>query len=130
MGSGKLAAKNGIMPNLLKGVLISICVSLVGIFIFALVLKFINISDFVIKIINQIIKILSVFLGVKVCLKRDRSKTLIKGLIVGVLYTILSYFIFSLLVSSFSFGLNLIYDVVFLGLAGMLCGVISAFSKR
>lgn len=130
MSSGRSVAKNSIMPNLLKGVLISICVSLVGIFAFALVLKFVNMGDIIIKIINQIIKILSVFFGVRVTLKKDKSKALIKGVIVGILYTILSYFIFSLLVSNFSFGLNLIYDILFLGIAGALCGIIVSFSKK
>ena len=70
------------------------------------------------------------FLGVRITLKNDKTKPLLKGLFVGVLYTLLSYFVFSLLVSSFSFGLNLIYDILFLGIAGLLCGAIGAFSKR
>ena len=130
MSSSKAVIKSGTMSSVAKGVLISICVSLVGIFAFALVLKFVNIGDLAIKIVNQVIKILSVFFGVKVALKKDKSRALIKGLVVGVLYTVLSYFIFSLLVATFSFGLNLIYDILFLGIAGVLSGVITAFSKK
>lgn len=130
MNSSKAVIKSGTMSSVAKGVLISICVSLVGIFAFALVLKFVNIGDLAIKIVNQVIKILSVFFGVKVALKKDKSRALIKGLVVGVLYTVLSYFIFSLLVATFSFGLNLIYDILFLGIAGVLSGVITAFSKK
>ena len=130
--SSELAIKNkgGVVSCFIKGVLVSLLVTLAGIFLFALVLKFVDLNALVIKIVNQIIKILSVLFGVKVCLKGNKSKGLLKGGVIGVLYTVLSYFIFSLLVSNFSFGLNLLYDILFLGLAGVVCGVIFVNSKK
>ena len=121
--------KGNFFLSFIKGVLVSLCVTIAGIFLFALVLKFVNVSTIVIKIVNQIIKVISVLFGVKICLKQDRSKGLLKGFIVGVFYTIFSYLIFSFLVSSFSFGLNLLYDVLFSGLTGIVCGVIFVNSK-
>lgn len=130
--NSELAIKNkgGVVSCFIKGVLVSLLVTLAGIFLFALILKFVDLDALVIKIVNQIIKILSVLFGVKVCLKGNKSKGLLKGGIIGVLYTVFSYFIFSLLVSSFSFGLNLLYDILFLGLSGVVCGVIFVNSKK
>lgn len=128
----ELAIKNksNIFSGFIKGVLVSLLATLIGIFLFALVLRFVDLNTVVIKIVNQVIKILSVLFGVKVCLKCNKSKGLLKGAVVGVLYTVLSYLIFSLLVSSFSFGLNLVYDILFLGVAGVVCGVIFVNSKK
>lgn len=122
--------KKSFISYLLKGILVSLCITILGIFLFALVLKFVNLNTTVIKIVNQVIKILSVLFGVKVCIKNDKSKGLLKGSVVGVLYTVFSYLIFSLLVSSFSFGLNLIYDILFLGLSGLVCGVIFVNGRK
>jgi len=125
----KVINKNNI-SQVFKGCLIALCVSLIGILLFAVVLRFINISDTLIKIINQIIKVVSVLLGVKVCLKKDKSKGLVKGSCVGAVYTITSYLVFSLLVASFSFGLSIIYDLIFSSLIGLICGVIFVNSKK
>ena len=110
--------------SFLKGIIVSLIISLVGILVFAVVLKFVDLSPMVIKIVNQVIKFLSILFGVKVFLKKDKSKGILKGAIIGLSYTIFSYLVFSLLVANFSFGLNLIFDVIFSIIAGAICGVI------
>ena len=110
--------------KILKGCLVALSVALVGILLFALFLRFFNVSDVVIKIVNQIIKFLSVFFGVFVCLKKDYSKKLLKGAIVGGLYTLTSYLVFSILVSTFSFGLSTLFDLLFATVSGMICAII------
>ena len=47
--------------NIVKGTLIAVLISVGLILIFAVTLKFVDFSDIVIKIINQIIKIISIF---------------------------------------------------------------------
>ena len=115
---------------LLKGVFVGLIISVIGILLFAFVLKFVALNDTVIKIINQIIKVLSVLFGVMVVLKKDKSQGLIKGALVGCLYTLSSYFLFSLLVASFNFSLTIIYDLIFSGVVGLICGVIFVNTKR
>jgi len=110
--------------QVLKGVLIALSVSLIGILLFALILKFCNLNDSSIKVINQIIKIVSILLGVMFCLKKDKSKGLIKGAVLGAFYTLASYFLFSILVASFSFSASIIYDLIFSSIVGLICGVI------
>ena len=62
--------------NLIKCVLVSVLVSLGFILGFAIILKFTTFNDFVIKIINQIIKIISIFFGVFMCLKHQKENKL------------------------------------------------------
>ena len=113
-----------------KGVFASLCVSLIGILIFAVVLKFFDMSDLTIKIVNQVIKVISVAVGVIVSLKGDKQKGILKGLLVGLLYTVLSYLVFSLLVANFEFSKTIIFDSLFLTLAGIIFGVVFVNIKK
>jgi len=107
-----------------KGLLFSICFSLVGILLFAFSLRFFDLSDLGIKVVNQIIKTLSIFLGCFTSLKKNRANGLIKGVIIGVFYTIVSFFLFSILNGEFSFSVNLIFDLLFSIVVGAICGVL------
>ncbi|MBQ3214063.1 MAG: TIGR04086 family membrane protein [Clostridia bacterium] len=121
--------KGAIMP-IFKGVLVAVCASIIGILLFAFILRFVFLSDTAIKIVNQIIKIVSVLFGVMVCVKKDKNKGLLKGALVGGLYTLSSYFLFSLLVASFNFSLTIFYDLIFSMVAGVIFGVLFVNAKR
>lgn len=123
MNISVLKNKNNIF-QVLKGVLISVCFSLVGILIFALSLRFFEISDLGIKIVNQIIKTISILLGCFICLKGNNNSGLVKGIIIAVLYTIVSFFLFSILNGKFSFNVNIVYDLFFSVIVGSICGII------
>ena len=99
--------------SIFKGCLFALCFSLIAILIFAFVLRFIEMGDMAIKIVNQIIKTLSILFGVFICLKSEKDAGLIKDLFVAVIYTIVSFLVFSILSGAFSFGTNLIFDVLF-----------------
>lgn len=116
--------------SLLKGVFMALAVSIAGILIFAVVLKFVNVSDLVIKIVNQGIKILSVFFGIKVFTKNNSERGILKGICLGVLYTVFSYLIFSILSSNFSFGLSFLFDALFACVFGTIFGVILVNTKN
>ena len=123
----KTAKKN--LTGIVKGVFVALLTSVVGILIFAVVLKFVLLNDLTIKIVNQIIKILSVFFGVKVAIKDNKSNGVLKGMLVGSLYTIFSYLLFSILSNSFSFGLTLLIDIFFSCIFAVIFGIILVNSK-
>ena len=110
--------------NIVKGVMFALGITIVAVLLLAIVYKFVNMSDATIKIINQIIKILSIAIGVFICLKNDKSKGMLKGAIVGGIYTIISFFVFSILVSTFSFSFSLLYDILFASIIGLIFGII------
>mgnify|MGYP002515896795 FL=1 len=126
---GVLDKKASIL-GVLKGVLVAVCVSIVGVLAFALVYKFVQMSDTTIKIVNQIIKVVSVVLGVNVALKSDRSKGAIKGLLVGAIYSVVSYAVFGLLSATFTFSLSILFDVLFAGLVGLIAGIFLVNLKK
>ena len=77
-----------------KGVLVAVCISLVLVLLFAFLLKFTNIPESTIKPVNQVIKGLSIFIGVFVGLKKSKELGLVSGLLIGLIYTIAAFLIF------------------------------------
>ena len=114
----------------LKGSLISVCVSLVAILLFAFIIKLTGMSKGLIKVINQIIKIVSIFLGTFFILRKTGQKGLVTGIIVGLLYTIIAFVVFSILNGKFAFDITLLIDIVFGIAMGAICGAICVNLKK
>lgn len=115
---------------IIKGSLIALCISLVGILIFAFILKFASISDKAIRPINQIIKGVSVLIGVFVAMRKVDKMGLVGGLFIGLVYTMLAFVVFSILDGNFEFNLTLLNDLLFGGIMGAICGIIAVNVKR
>ncbi len=115
---------------IIKGSLIALCISLVGILIFAFILKFASISDKAIRPINQIIKGVSVLIGVFVAMRKVDKMGLVGGLLIGLVYTMLAFVVFSILDGNFEFNLTLLNDLLFGGIMGAICGIIAVNVKR
>lgn len=114
----------------LKGSLISVCVSLVAILLFAFIIKLTGMSKGLIKVINQIIKIVSIFLGTFFILRKTGQKGLVTGIIVGLLYTIIAFVVFSILNGKFAFDITLLIDIIFGVAMGAICGAICVNLKK
>lgn len=122
--------KNSAVFSILKGVIVALCVSLVSILIFAFVLRFTSISDRVIVPVNQVIKGVSIFLGVFIGLKKHKEQGLLNGFLIGFFFTILAFLVFSLLDGSFCFDRTFLNDIIFGSIIGAICGIISVNIKK
>ena len=118
-----------ILANILKGSLIAVSISLILILLFAVLIKLTNIPDVAISPVNQVIKIISIFFGCFLCLKKLPQKGLVTGSFVGMLYTVLAFLIFSLLGGTFSFNLTLLSDIIFATIIGGICGIMAVNKK-
>ncbi len=116
--------------SVIKGGLIALGFSLVGILIFAFVLKFTSVSDKIITPVNQVIKGASVFFGIFIGFKKERKMGLAGGVLIGLLFTLLAFVSFSLLSGSFVFDRTLVVDCVFGSIIGGICGVICVNLKK
>lgn len=121
---------NGVFLSIVKGSLIALCVSLIGILIFAFCLKFTSLSDKLILPINQVIKGLSIFLGVFFGLKKRKEMGLVSGLLIGFIYTIVAFVVFSILNGAFNFDHTLLNDIIFGAIIGGICGIICVNLKK
>ena len=107
-----------------KGTIFSLIISMVMIIIFAIIIRFANIPDSWIMPINQVIKGVSILIGVLIAL-RGSTKGFVKGLIIGLLYAILSYIVFSILSSTLSIGVTNFTDLLFSAVLGAVSGLIA-----
>lgn len=136
-GSEKISRVNDveneakIWLSILKGSLIAISVSLVGILIFAFFIKYVAVPTEAIKPVNQVIKGISLLVGTFVGLRKINKMGLINGLLIGLFYTVLAFLIFSILDGNFEFSKSLVNDILFGGIIGGICGIISVnFRKK
>lgn len=111
----------------LRGMILSTVITLVSILLFALIVKVANLSSSVIKPVNQFIKAISLFLGCFFSVKA--GKGLIKGAIVGIVYTVFIYVLFSLIGGN-AFKTGFFIDLIAGALIGALSGVISVNVKK
>lgn len=122
------APTNASLLKIIISALISVVVSLVLIVIFALLIKWCGWEDSVILPINIIIKITSVAIGSLFAIRNSLHAPRV-GMIVGVLYVVISYITFSALLGSFSLSLNNLWDLL-LGVAvGAIVGIFSKLIK-
>ena len=118
----------GFFFNVVKGVGTAIITALIGILVFAFIIKVAMLDDKVIKAVNQFLKILSVFLGCMYAIKG--SKGLFKGGVVGVLAMLIVYLIFSLILGGMTFGTGFYIDLLFGLIVGSISGIITVNVKK
>lgn len=86
-----------VWSRLLRGLLAAIGVTLLCVLLFALLMQWLKPSDNVIRIINQIIKLGSIFTGVSVTVGRSGENGLLLGAGVGLAYMLLGVLLYALL---------------------------------
>lgn len=83
--------------RILKGLLAAIGVTVAGVAVFALLMQWLRPAENVVRIVNQVLKLLSIGAGVYVCVGRGCEGGLIKGALVGLLYMALGVGVYALL---------------------------------
>jgi len=119
-----------ILNSVLKGALFALAISLIGILLFAFIIKLTSIGNTLIAPINQVVKGISILIGCFYGTKHAKSNGLLKGVLIGLVYTILSFFIFSLLNGQLNFQKSFINDILFGAIIGAICGVIAINFRR
>lgn len=112
-----------------KAIFIALIVTFLSIIIFALIIKATNMPDKFIVPINLAIKSLSVIIGTIIWTK-DKTGGLKKGLLFAIIFTTISFLIFSLLSKSFNLSLSLLLDYTFLIFVGIVVGILRVNSKK
>ncbi|MCH5164546.1 MAG: TIGR04086 family membrane protein [Clostridiales bacterium] len=110
-------------------VFVALIISLLLVVIAAFAIKLFNISDSAIVIINQVIKGLSILLAGIFCLKLPNNGWL-RGFILGLIYVLLAFVVFSLLSGEFTFDLTLLNDAVLGGVSGLISGIVAVNIRK
>lgn len=112
----------------LKAMFVSLIITFAAIIIFAFVIKWTSLPDSIIAPVNLVIKGVSVFFGALI-FSLHSSKGFTKGIMFGLIYTLVSFVIFSLLAKSFSLSLGLIADFGFSIVVGAIGGILGVNKK-
>jgi len=111
---------------IIRGILYAVIVSLALVLFFAFLILMTGMPAGFIKPGTQIIKVLSIFWGTVVALRHIEKRGWMFGALVGLLYTVVIFFIFSILDKDFGITSGLVAD----GLFACAIGAISAMIVR
>ena len=114
---------------LIKGIVIGILTTLIGMLIMAAAIVYIGMSDTLIRALNQVLKILSVALGTYLAVKRGGERGLLTGAGVGAVYSIAGYLLFILLGGNTFNITSLLGEMTICVAAGALVGAVCANLK-
>lgn len=107
------------VTDIVRASLIAVIISLIAVLILGIIMKFVDIGNAVLLPVNQVIKVLSVLFG---CILGIKCKTrgALKGLIVGLIYTLASILIFWIVNGTLTGNFGLL-DAV----SGLIVGAVS-----
>ena len=110
--------------NVFRGLITAIGVTLLCVLVFALLMQWLKPSDGVIRVINQLIKLASIFTGVYVAVGRGGEKGLLHGALLGLCYMALGVCLYALL-SGQHLSLSAYVSDIAMGVAGGgICGAL------
>ena len=116
--------------RLLRGLGVSILTTLVGVALFSLLMQWVKPSDGAIRVFNQVLKLLSIALGVWSAVGRGGEKGLMRGAAVGLGYMGLGVALYAILSGQqavfSSYLADLAMGVAGGGIVGMILSNISA----
>lgn len=112
--------------DILRGVVLAGVFTVFAILVFAFCLKAFSMQSEPIPIINQIIKMLGIFIAVRVAVRRDQKPGVWKGALSGVAYAALGFLFFSLIAGDWGLLPILLSDIAL----GAICGAVCALLLR
>lgn len=122
--------KSGAILAIIKSCLFGLVVTLIGTVILAVILKFADIPNKLVSYLNDIIKAISLFVVVLFLKKSSSEKLLLRAVIAGVVYWVLSFIIFSILNGGFSFDLSILFDLLFAVIVAVVATIIFKLTSK
>ena len=122
--------RSGILKSYLMGSLYAVVITLVLVLGLALLVRFAGVGGVSISVINQGIKVVSIFFGVGIATRAVAKRTYIHGAVFGIIYTGLAFLIFSLLSTSFDITLGFLWDSLFAVGIGAISAILLRATRR
>ena len=120
MNNIKIETSNNNIIRIFKGLIFSFIITLISIFVFAILLTYTNISENIIPIVIIILTFISILIGSIMAVKKISRNGMLNGGIIGGGYVVLIYLISSILNTGFSLN---VYTIIMI-IAGITSGII------
>lgn len=115
--------------KIIKGSIFSIIISIIFLFIFAMLLCYTNLSESTIQPVILTITGISILIGSMISTRKIKKNGLLNGGIVGFIYVVILYLLSSLFFASFSLTLNSVMMIIVAIITGMVGGIIGVNLK-
>ncbi len=116
--------RRGECPALIKGVLIAVLTTAISVIVFALIIALFGMSDGAIRVVNQLIKLVSVALGARAAVCRGDRRGTMQGALLGLIYMGVGVTLYVLLsgqrMTLVDYLIDLLTGIAVGGLTGML----------
>lgn len=116
--------------KIVKGSMIAIVITLVGLVIFSAILTYTKVEETIILPVILSVTSISILLGSGIMASKIKKNGILNGGVIGLLYVLVLYLVSSLVGVGFSVNLNTIFMIVISILAGMLGGIIGVNRKK
>lgn len=112
------------LMRIVKGSIVAIIITLILLFIFAILLTYTNLQENIINPVIIVITAISILIGSSISTLRIKKNGLLNGAFVGLIYILAIYLISSITGAGFTCNINSIIMMVAGIVAGMLGGII------
>ncbi len=117
-----------------RGLLLSIAATAAAVILFAVIIGLTDVSDGVIQIVNQVIKVGAIFLGVYTSVPRGDESGVRRGALLGLIYMGIGVLVYALLtqqkLSWLAYLTDVLMGVAAGGLSGMLISSLSGKGNK
>lgn len=110
--------------RIIKGSITAIIITLILLFIFAILLTYTKLQESIINPVVIVITAISILIGSSISTLKIKKNGLLNGALVGIIYIVTIYIISSLTGTGFACNINTIIMMVSSVIAGMLGGII------
>lgn len=123
--------RQSIWTRILRGLLYSVGVTLVCILVFALLMQWLRPADTVIRVVNQLIKLLSIFVGTWMIVGKGEEGGMLYGALLGLIYMAIGVGLYALL-SGQQLPFTAYLSDIAMGVAGggIAGAIVSGMKKR
>lgn len=124
--SENLSESGNNIKKIIKGSVISIAITLIGLVIFASLLTYTSIAESTIPAVTIIITIISILIGSSLCMSTVKKNGIINGILIGLIYISFIYILSSVIEGNFALNLKsiiMIIGAVIAGAVGEIIGV-------
>lgn len=115
-----------ILFSLLKGLIASILITLAGMVVLAFAVVFIPFSDGAVLLVNQVLEIVSIFVGVVLAVGVGGNRGFLMGAALGLVYMVLGYGLYCLLDGGLTPPVTMVGEFAMGALIGALSGAVAA----
>lgn len=116
--------------NIVKGIAISFILTLILLFLFAIVLTYTNVGESAIAPVIIVITVISILIGSSISTIKIRKNGIVNGGIIGLIYILIIYLISSIVQTGFALNMYSIIMVALSIVAGMIGGIVRSKCEK